>query len=90
MVTNRVFALIFFILFLYAEMASQNPIQIIDSLKTQLAHTSLANNRAKILADLTWYYSMVNTDSAYGRCLSLFPLLYVNCPILPKILKMYF
>ena len=65
MATNRVFALIFFSFFLCAKMVSQNPVQIIDSLKTQLAHTSLANNRAKILADLTWYYSMVNTDSAY-------------------------
>jgi len=44
---------------------SQNPVQIIDSLKNQLKQTKDETGRAKIMADLTWYYSMVNTDSAY-------------------------
>ncbi|CAM3279854.1 tetratricopeptide repeat-containing sensor histidine kinase [Aequorivita lipolytica] len=59
----------FFILYIFCLLffvsTSQNPVQIIDSLKIQLNKATKDIDRAKIIADLTWYYSMVNTDSAY-------------------------
>ncbi len=47
---------------------AQNPVKLIDSLKIELAKKPDKTRRAKVLADLTWYYSMVNADSAevYG------------------------
>ncbi len=48
---------------------AQNPIKIVDSLKEVLATKPDKPKRAKLLADLTWYYAMINSDSAevYGK-----------------------
>jgi signal transduction histidine kinase len=52
----------------YSPLAAQNPVAIVDSLKIELKNTSGQEQRAKLMADLTWYYAMVNVDSAevYG------------------------
>jgi hypothetical protein len=65
----RDFLFVFLAFFLCANVVSQNPIQIIDSLKTKLPQVTSVGDKAKIYADLTWYYSMVDTDSAfvYGK-----------------------
>lgn len=51
--------------FVVVNVFSQNPVRIIDSLERQLKIEKDNMGRAKMMADLTWYYSMVNTDSAY-------------------------
>lgn len=52
-----------------ASLEAQNPVQIVDSLKIELNNTSEETKRAKVMADLTWYYAMINADSAevYGK-----------------------
>lgn len=66
---NKIFLIAFFGIFISFKMISQNPVEIIDSLKTKLPQVTSAGDKAKIYADLTWYYSMVDTDSAffYGK-----------------------
>ena len=51
-----------------AAVYAQDPVKLIDSLKIELAKNPRDEARAKIYADLTWYYAMVSTDSAvvYG------------------------
>ena len=48
---------------------SQNSTKTIDSLKKELTKVKDEKSRAKILGDLTWYYSPISTDSAlvYGK-----------------------
>ncbi|MFT3793809.1 tetratricopeptide repeat protein [Flavobacterium sp.] len=46
---------------------SQNPAQqLIDSLKTELRKNPAKIQKAKLVADLAWYYNMVSIDSAMG------------------------
>ena len=63
------FLLIFICLFINLQGFSQNPIIIIDSLKTELSKNPDEAKKAKIYGDLTWYYCSVSTDSAlvYGK-----------------------
>ncbi|MDN3724376.1 tetratricopeptide repeat protein [Aequorivita sp. SDUM287046] len=61
----RVLLPIIFCFFLGGKTFSQDPVQIIDSLKNKLPQATSNVDKAKIVADLTWYYSMVNTDSAF-------------------------
>ncbi len=61
---KKKYLLLIFLFGLFS-LSAQNPLKIIDSLKSQLKNVNNDTGRAKIIADLTWYYSMVNTDSAY-------------------------
>lgn len=48
---------------------SQNPQQIIDSIKIELSKTPPDALRGKLLGDITWYYSSISADSSrfYGK-----------------------
>lgn len=61
------FAFLFLLISFFA--AAQDPVKLIDSLKTELAKNPADEQKAKIYADLTWYSAFVSTDSAmvYGE-----------------------
>ena len=62
---------IFLILFLLkvSESTAQSPRYVIDSLKVQLKNAKTPEDQLAYYSELTWYWAMVNLDSAldYGR-----------------------
>jgi len=52
-----------------AKITAQTPLQLVDSLKSELRKNPDNQKKAAIYSDLTWYYSNISTDSAlaYGK-----------------------
>lgn len=61
--------LLLFVFISHKETQAQSPKYVIDSLKVQLKSAKLEQDQVAIYSELTWYWAMVNLDSAldYGR-----------------------
>jgi signal transduction histidine kinase len=68
MIKARLFFLLTFAAFSWGSLA-QSPAYIIDSLKIQLKQVSSQEEKVGIYSELTWFWAMVNLDSAlsYGN-----------------------